>query len=126
MSLLLTTRRWLSNQPIEWTGFHALSAAPSEAPCLPLRGGVSLLCGEGGGGEAINERKAEAGDEGVSRLEDLQAFRCQGGRGMGLTAAVAVLLHEALRQADLLEGMPFIFFWLWAVRRERRSPVCPT
>ncbi len=26
---------------------------------------------------------------------------------MGLAAAVAVLLHEALRLADLLEGMPF-------------------
>ena len=70
----------------------------------------SLLCGGGGGGEGIKERETEAGDEGVPRLEDLQAFRCQGSRGVGLAAAVAVLLHEALRQADLLEGMPFIFF----------------
>jgi len=86
----------------------------------------SLLCGGGGGGEGIKERETEAGDEGVPRLEDLQTFRCQGRRGVGFTAAVAVLLHEALRLADLLKGMPFIFFWLWAVRRARRSPVWPT
>jgi hypothetical protein len=45
---------------------------------------------------------------------------------VGLAAAVAVLLHEALRLADLLKGMPVIFFWLWAVKRARRSPVWPT
>jgi len=43
MSLLLTTRRWLSNQPLKWTGFHTLSAAPSGAPCLPLKGSIAPM-----------------------------------------------------------------------------------
>ena len=30
-----------SNKPLEWTGLHLLSAAPPQAPCLPLRGSVS-------------------------------------------------------------------------------------
>jgi len=40
MSRLLTTRRWLSNQPLEWTGVHKNSASPPKTPCLPLRGSV--------------------------------------------------------------------------------------
>jgi hypothetical protein len=40
MSRLLTTRRWLSNQPLEWTGHLQLSATPPWVPCLPLKGSV--------------------------------------------------------------------------------------
>jgi hypothetical protein len=29
-----------SNKPLEWTSRHQLSAAPPQAPCLQLRGGV--------------------------------------------------------------------------------------
>ena len=43
MSSLLTRGRWLSKQPLEWTGHCKLSAPPPQAPCLPLRGGVGCL-----------------------------------------------------------------------------------
>ena len=33
--------KWPANQPLEWTGHHLPSAAPPQAPSLPLRGSVS-------------------------------------------------------------------------------------
>jgi hypothetical protein len=40
----LSAAHWLvrnsSNKPLEWTSRHQLSAAPPQAPCLQLRGGV--------------------------------------------------------------------------------------
>ncbi len=32
-----------SNKPLEWTGHHQQSAAPPQAPCLPLRGSVRRI-----------------------------------------------------------------------------------
>ena len=55
MSLLLTTRRWLSNQPLEWTGLHQLFAAPPRSPCLPLRGSVGKMPTAGAGEAMLRE-----------------------------------------------------------------------
>jgi len=44
MSYKLASSLAASNRPLEWSGLHHLSAAPPQAPCLPLRGSVNLLC----------------------------------------------------------------------------------
>jgi len=55
-----------SNTPLEWAGHHKLSAAPPQAPCLPLRGSVRRT-DEGGRcphGDAPNRRVFDA--QGIS------------------------------------------------------------
>jgi len=44
ISELLSSRKLLSNQPLERTGPHSFSASPPQALCLPLRGSVRRMC----------------------------------------------------------------------------------
>ena len=68
---------------------------------------TSLTGGSSWGSPAIEEREAEAGDQGVTGLKDFQAFRSQRRGGVGPGAGVAVVVRKAAGLADLLEGMPF-------------------